>query len=169
MKWKSLSGWAKTGIILGITIGVLFVASIIAGIIAFIDSPSVSNLTENASKVVDSFYSDLNSRNYDNIFLILDKDWLKSQSKENTTVFFNLINDNWGIELNHSLIGWNVNNFDIKYATNESDKGLQSDITLVYSVERVNASATETFLIRKLDKSETYFIRGYNVKPKNVE
>src|SRR3989344_5220113 len=168
MKWKSLSVWAKIGIIVGIVAGFIFIISILAGVWAFffINSPPSSELIGNASKVVDSFYSNLNDRNYENITSILDEEWYNMQTKEETIEFFELINDKLGKAENYSQIGWKVYNLDITYAKNESEKGLRSDITLVYSVKRTNDSYTETFVIRKFDNNEKYFLRSYKLKPK---
>ena len=164
MGWKNLSVLIKFGIVIGIAFGIILLTAFIGQF--FVNDHSLLVHRDSSAILVDSFYSNLNDEGYQDILYKIHEDWYRGQLKteEQTIGFFKLINGEFGKVKNYSLVGWAVNNVDIFVG---KDKGIHSDINLIYSVERNNGTLQETFLIYKYEKNDEYLIKRYYIDLKN--
>ena len=162
--WKQYSSIDKIIIIVSGIIGAIIFLATMVGIGILFSSHGFSfSLPAESTQIVDMFYSEFNNKDYNAMLELIHEDWYEGaiKTKDGTISFLDFINTEYGSVVNYTLIKWKVNKLDVYYGE-DSDKGVESYIDLIYSVERENGSSTDTFSIYKSENEERYWIRGFH-------
>ena len=114
---------------------------------------------EGATKIVDSFYSSVETKNYDAIFDLIGRERLTPELENKTLNLLNTVNIKLGTLQSYNLTKWKTTS----YATVVGEDQSGDYIYLVYDVVYENYSAIEEFTIFKPRGTNQYFITNYHV------